>query len=477
MRVSEYYNLGRTQPSLDCVDVDVVGDVPVFVSPRALRLLHSQWGDECVSLLQNFFRGVLELIRGGRNVEAEQLLRTLREPNETHLGLSKGRARGRALGTDSAHDVWNALSTSEAASSGLLQDLEDMILMVEGVSVDIVSDITTNIIREPLIRYTQSMCEHYGIPLEDEVDSGPLWDPGTCQWLSRFERLPVTEGGKLLLVPKAIVRKHVDYDVHEYYRHYLLEHLKEIELNANSELVQLLRDGRRRVTKKDLIAKYGRGKGVIVRETLNHPQILERYRRDKAETISPPLTHEQIAEIEGTEGPDWDMLVADVVTVATGRPAAGQYEKAIEALLTALFYPVLTNPQVQHQIHGGRKRIDITYTNMASEGFFTWLATHYPAPHVFVECKNYGREIGNPALDQLSGRFSPSRGKFGVLVCRSFQDKELFVRRCRDTALDHRGYVIPLDDDDLARLVDARKHQPEFFELPLFRERFDQLIM
>ena len=166
-----------------------------------------------------------------------------------------------------------------------------------------------------------------------------------------------------------------------------------------------------------------------------------------------------------------------MVAVATGRPAAVQYEKSIEALLTALFYPVLTNPQVQHQIHGGRKRIDITYTNMALEGFFAWLATHYPAPHVFVECKNYGREIGNPALDQLSGRFSPSRGKFGVLVCRSFQDKELFNQRCRDTALDHRGYVIPLDDDDLARLVDARKHQPDFSELPLFRERFNQLIM
>ncbi len=51
MLVSEYYNLGRTQPSLDCVDVDVIGDVPVFVSPRALRLLRSRWGDECVSLV------------------------------------------------------------------------------------------------------------------------------------------------------------------------------------------------------------------------------------------------------------------------------------------------------------------------------------------------------------------------------------------------------------------------------------------
>jgi hypothetical protein len=81
----------------------------------------------------------------------EALLRALREPNETHLGLSKGRSRGHALGNESAHDVWSALSRSEAAKSGLLKDLEDTVLMIEGISVDIVSDMTTNIIRGPLI--------------------------------------------------------------------------------------------------------------------------------------------------------------------------------------------------------------------------------------------------------------------------------------------------------------------------------------
>lgn len=78
-------------------------------------------------------------------------MRVLREPNETHLGLSAGRSKGRALGTELARDVWKALSQSEAAKSGLLRDLEDTILMVEGISVDIVSDMTTNIIRGPLI--------------------------------------------------------------------------------------------------------------------------------------------------------------------------------------------------------------------------------------------------------------------------------------------------------------------------------------
>jgi hypothetical protein len=40
------------------------------------------------------------------------------------------------------------------------------------------------------------------------------------------------------------------YDADEYHRHFLLEHLRSVELDANSALVELLRNGRRRVTKK-----------------------------------------------------------------------------------------------------------------------------------------------------------------------------------------------------------------------------------
>jgi hypothetical protein len=279
------------------------------------------------------------------------------------------------------------------------------------------------------------------------------------------------------LVPKAIVRREASYDVDEYYRHYLLTHLQQVELDANSELVQLLKNGGRKVSKKSLIAKYGQGKRTIVRETRRHPSVLERYRSDKSLLPNPPLSHEDFAAIEGTPNADWDRLLADATSLPTGNDAATQFERAVEALLTALFYPGLTNPVTQRAIHEGRKRIDITYANAANEGFFKWLAQHYPAAYVFVECKNYGADVGNPELDQLSGRFSPSRGMFGILMCRAFADKGLFLKRCRDTAQDHRGFVIPLDDGDLRTLVEAREQQFTFFRLPLLRETFEHLIM
>lgn len=268
----------------------------------------------------------------------------------------------------------------------------------------------------------------------------------------------------------------MNYDQGEYFRHYLLPTLMDVELNANSELVQLLKNGSMRVTKKDLVEKYGKGKNVIVSQTLQHPVALERYRNDKSTGISAPLTHTQLAATEGTAPPNWDQLLQSVLRIPGGRQDSDDYERAIEALLTALFYPSLTNPQPQFAIHGGRKRIDITYTNASQIGFFNWLGHHYPSAHIFVECKNYTGEVANPELDQLSGRFSPRRGQVGMLVCRDLDNKNLFLTRCRDTASDGRGFIVPIDDSDLETLVNHRRDHEDYQSYPLLANRFDTLI-
>lgn len=473
MRVSEHFGLVRRQPFLDFVDVDVEDDSKLFVDPRAITLLPSEWGNACTALVSNFFDQVLTAIRENREADAIRLLSGLTEPNETHLGLSEGRSRGRAVGPGLAQGLWEAFGQSEAVHHGLIEELEDSILLVPGIGPDIISDIATNVLREPLIEYTQAVCHAYGIPLTPDVVSGRLWNPTAGQWFEKYVELPTTGIQRLLLVPKVIVRQRSEYDAGEYFHHYILTILQQEELDANSALVRMLKNGRKRVTKKALTEKYGTGKSVIVEQTIRHPEALRRY-RDDHRVVSPPLGHEELASDPARDLPDFDALIGRLNDIKAGRDDSTDYEVVIEDLLYALFYPALTSPERQVRIHDGRKRIDITYQNVDRIGFFRYLSLHEACPFIFVECKNYAGDPGNPELDQLAGRFSPQRGRVGLLVCRRFEDKDLFVKRCRDTAGDNRGWILPVDDYDLINLVEERRNGSIAF--PLLVDRFQQIV-
>lgn len=477
VHVSQHFRLGCSQPELDFVDVNVHGDVPLFVDPRALRLLPTPWGNECVSLIQNYFQTVLDAIRAGDHRHAVRLLATLQEPNETRLGLSRGRPRGHGMGEGLARDVTLALQRSKAIDSGLLTDLEDTILLVEGVDRDIVSDIATNIIRRPLITYTNEVCERYGIPVR-MLASGPLWDPVGRTWEpDTFVTLPEIRGKRLLLVPKVVVRRRFDYDQDEYFRHYILTAMQRFELDAKTELVHLLKSGAPRVTKASLIAKYGRGKALSAKVTRDHPEILAEYRDDRNRDPRLPLEHEDFAAEANVPVPNWDALLGAILSTPPGRSSADAYHRAAAELLTALFYPALTSPRLEYPIHDGRKRLDIIFANMATDAFFGWLAQHYSSSNIIVECKNYTGDVGNPELDQLTTRFSPNRGRVGFLLCRTLDTRALFVQRCRDAANDGHGFVIALEDADLSTLVAARRDGDSKALFAFLKKRFDELVM
>lgn len=476
MRFSEHFKLNRTQPYLDFVDIPLDTDLPVFLEPSAVKALRSPWGVELSSMLQTFFDTVLRLIHSGENTKAQQLLSSLNERNEFHLGYSAGESKGHGFGSGSAETVWGALSTSNASVTGLLKDLEDTALLIPGIGTDMISDAVSNIIRGPLIKYTQDMCVYYGIPLTPDVASGPIWNPQREIWEESLIPLPMTSYGKVILVPKILVRHRLTYQYDEYYRHYILPEMQHEHLAAHSSLVEVLKDGSERVTKKALMEKYGNDKLAVVEQTKIRPQILQEYKDQKSSKPSVPLTQEQFSEVEAIDLPDLDPIVQELKALDTGRDTAGRYEDLVENILSVILYPSLCNPMKQHNIHDGRKRIDITYTNEAKAGFFYWLSLHYPCSMIFIECKNYGKEVGNPEIDQLAGRFSPSRGQVGILICRSIEDKERLYQRCVDTAKDRRGYMLALDDEDIFGMIDAYKQDSEDQTFTSLRSLWARLI-
>lgn len=447
-RFSQIFDLKKSQAQLDFVDVDPTVDTPLFLDPFALSIKEDDWSVRCTQHIVSFFQTAITAIKNGNPERAKAILRNLSEPNETCLGLSRGHPSGRGVGNMQAFDLYEALSQSEAARTGVLSELAECDLFIPGIAHDKISDITTNIIRRLLAEYTKAQCLLNNIPLSPSVPLGMAWDMDRETWVTEYAELPVCNNKKILLVPKASVRLRMCLDSQEYYNHHMLEYLQAEHLHANSSLVEVLKNGARRVTKKSLKEIVPFDKKALFEFTKEHPQVLETYKQ--LQGASGTLSNQQL-DIEFNESLFAKALGIELRNIPPGSEAATDFHRFMIGALEFIFYPHLLYPKKEREIDQGRKRIDITYTNGAESGFFYRAHTSHQITSIsiMVECKNYSADIGNEELDQLTGRFSTNRGKLGLLISRSFANRNLFIQRCRDTAQAGRGFVIPLVDDDV----------------------------
>ena len=482
MRLSEFFNLQKSQYELDFIDIELNSDIPLFIDPYYLGTCNFSWAYNANRSLESFFELLLRYLKSNQTSKAKTLFSHLNEPNETHLGLSKGKPSGRGVGPGDTKRIFKNLLKSKAIKTGIVEDIEDFRIFVNGIDKDKMSDLTTNIIRKHLITYTHNQCNLWNIPLQKGVPSGFYWDRAEQNWKNDFIEYLVVEGQKILLVPKRIVSYSLDYTPQKYTQHFVLNFLQEQHLKLNSSLVQVSRNKkgeilRKYVTKKSLLAYLGEiTKEFLTDFTSKHPEIFEKFKIDTKSQVR-NLSNEELTGDMLTRIIDYLIKLLD--QLKPGNEDATKYHRLIVGILELLFYPQMTSPIVEKEIHDGRKRIDITFDNAAEDGFFFRLPNTYkiPSQFIMVECKNYSRDVNNPELDQIGGRFSPNRGQFGIIVCREIKEFKKFIKRCKDTYTDNRGLIIPIIDDDLIdMLMNFEKEGTKYCE-ELLQQRFREIAL
>lgn len=133
------------------------------------------------------------------------------------------------------------------------------------------------------------------------------------------------------------------------------------------------------------------------------------------------------------------------------------YANLVRSVLEYVFVPKhLSKIEAEKPLFEGRKRVD-TLGSVGDSGFFSILNRRYGivAPYIHIECKNFSKDIGNREFDQLKGRFSKTKGQFGIIICRDIDNNKLLLKRCRDaSSADH--YIIVLTDVQLIELIEIR---------------------
>ncbi|MDW9447438.1 hypothetical protein GOA58_07005 [Sinorhizobium meliloti] len=474
-RFSVVFGLANTQATLDFVDVDLATDTPLYLDPYAIEIRGDEWSAKCGDAVRSFFTEVLGALRARNDARVGHLMSHLGEPNETYLGQSEGAPSGRGVGSDRAARFAEALRRSRAFQTGVIGDISEAELFIHGVGPDMISDLTTNIVRGHLAEYTKQQCDLHGIPTRIVRSLGPVWRVDRSDWIASDLELPVHAGKPILLVPKFSVRFKLSLDSQEFYNHHMVEYLKREYLNANSALVQVLKKtGERYVTKKSVKERHPFIKDDLARFVFDHPEVLEAYKAIKG--ASGPIPPDML-EMFFDETAFAQALIQNLQAIPAGNNDASRYHHHALAISTFLFYPQLITPVKEFELHQGRKRLDIRFTNAAESGFFHAMmaSPQGRALSIPVECKNYRKEMRNPELDQLSGRFSHHRGFVGLLLCRSMDNRDRIIAGCRDTANDGRGFMIVLEDADLIQMLGFVQNNSRWRIDEFLHERFAEI--
>lgn len=475
MRFSEHFNLDLSQSELDFVDIDPTRDTRLYLDPLALETRQDEWSARCGDCIRTFFQELLDALRLDDDKRCQELISHLHEPQETYLGESSGRPDGRGIASEQGNQILEALRNSGAAVTGFLSDLAETSLFIDGIDNDKISDLTTNVVRGPLLDYTAAQCALHEIDQLRPYGGPPIWNPVSAAWEGRRSILPYIGESPVILIPKYAVRLATSLRAREFYDKHMVEFLRQ-ERQAAIGLARAIRGKIPRVTKKEIKERHPlTGKGMLAEFAKRHPEILEQYKRNKR--ASGPLDPNEIED-------DFDPAgIAAIVreklrAIPAGREKADQYHNLAIAFLTFLFHPSLVNPVKEAPINQGRKRIDIRYTNNFVSPFFhkVLAAPQTRAVTVVVECKNYTDDIGNAELDQLAGRFNDVRGWFGMLLCRSVDDWDAVNARCHDLARDRHGYIVVLTDDDIHTMLQSVIDKNDRVIERLLNRKFDALL-
>jgi hypothetical protein len=464
MKISNYFNLNVSQYGLDFIDVDPDQDTKLYLNPHFLNARNDKWSINAYRTIRSFFQHVIDLLTAGKKKEAKKVFAHLSEPKETCLGMSRRGVSGSGVGPEFADKILNSLESSQAVKTGLVRDLEDTVIFVDGVAKDRMSDITANVIRGELLEYTKQQCKNWNIQMEGKKNY-LTWDAELKKWTRLVDKALVVSGNEVLLTPKWIASKYQKFNHSRYYGIPVVDYLQdEVEVKTGD-----------RKTKKEIksdISKYATQylgydgfrdiKSFLRDFTQQHPEVFKDF-KSTAQDESKPLENWDIGqEVDEPQHLNEviDYLKDQLDQCDPGREDAEYYHRVVAAMLHMIFYPDLINIDLETDMYSERKRVDITFENASEEGFFSRLinVSKTPATYIYIECKNYSSDPKNKELDQLTGRLSRKHGMFGILTCRKVDNMKNLMRRCTDAYNSKEELIVPMVDEDIKKMINNLKN-------------------
>jgi hypothetical protein len=436
---------GISQFDVDFVIPRMGVDILISIDPFLLfKSRDPSLSDIHSSILAVFNKGI-EFVKNGHINQAQKLF-DFPEVSEIGLGYTKKGTRGSGVGTFLSQLIIETLIDSPALQDRGLKHIEEMQLVSIGIGPDRISDITANLIKEYLIKYTQKQCLLWNIPLVSGMPLNHIFDFDTLTWYDDYFDLPISpfDNSPILLVPRRIVRvlPWINYD--DFFKMEFSTYLKAKKVKS---------DIAAKKSAKTLQKKMGKEQVISLNRT-------ELYRIDQyistkeknSEEAQPSSNYIDTSKmtIEANE------LKRKISIINSGREDAEKYQRVVLETLNFLFNPELIDGELEVKTVEGTERRDIIFTNDSDQSFWSYLRSEHSSIFIMFEVKNT-EEINNIYLNQVATYLGDRLGRLGFIVTRKKleepQEKKAFSIYNDSTP---RKIILTISDSDLCDMLDMK---------------------
>lgn len=206
VKIIEHFGLeaqGCTQHNVEFLDLYLGIDNKLFLDYNKILLGNSAFYGVMRADINVFMNNLFRFL-ANNNADLSLLLDGLHETNETYLGLSKGRPKGKSVGNELKEKIFQNLQFLKRAMAQGNFEIDTIYFGIENIGPDRISDIVTSIIKSRLIEFTQQQCVKHSI-LTQRVPVNKVFDSRRGLWGAKFVNLPVYLNKPVIMIPKNMV--------------------------------------------------------------------------------------------------------------------------------------------------------------------------------------------------------------------------------------------------------------------------------
>ncbi len=433
-RLNDFHELPFLQEEVDFAIPFLDEDIPLYIDPFLLWKINSQQDNSLHTTIVTLFNQLGYQYINGKEKESKQILIELSECNEVGLGNSKNR-KGKKIGDKTATEILNLFRYIPQINKQGFQHFEEIQLLVNNISKDRISDISSSLIKSFLIDYTIDQCNKLNIPIEK--CNIPVYDYKTLQIKSEETYLPINPINKqpIIFTPKRWLKyiPWVTYD--DYFKNY---YIVDVEKHFDRKLnrVEILNFNRHNY---NLIQSY-----ISLKE------------KESKDLTNDPLFN-QIPVLSAKR------KISSILKLPTGKTnnSDRDYENLMCQTLASLLYPHLDFAKEQSRTESGTQIRDLIFYNNRSFDFLKDIYDLYEARQLVIELKNV-KTIQREHINQLNRYLTDNFGRFGIIFTRNKVPKNIF-KNTIDLWSGQRRCILVMDDSDLqfmGEVYDSKQRLP-----------------